>query len=519
MDFNAWLTANGFDPATLSDSGKSKLQAQWRAEQNPTPPAPAVSAPPASESKPSDASFEQKLAAIDAENDRIDYIRKSTLAAMERHKGNLELTQQLRTLCDSAVADSKVDKRAFDLALLRADRFAGPHVFATSQPQVDDKVIEAAICSTYKLANVEKSFDDRTLQTAHTRFRRGIGLQEMLMLAAERNGGYRGSSRDVTALCRAAFRPANADSYGSPMMTGPSTIAVPGILGNTANKFLANGFLYTEQAWRQIAKIRPASDYKTMTTYRLTGANKFEKVAANGEIKHGTLSELSYTNQVDIWGKLLGIGEKEIRNDDLGAFTSASDELGRGAGDALNETFWTTWLDDSAFFPTDKSYANYDDGATDSVLSLAGLENANAIFATQTKPDGTPMGIMPRILLVPFALWATAKNLMSGMVTAAAQSTATVTTENIWRGMFDVVPSVYLQSSAITGYSATAWYLLADPNNVAAIEVAFLDGIEAPQVETGEFDFERLGLAMRATMRWGCRKQEYRAGVKLKGAA
>jgi hypothetical protein len=122
-------------------------------------------------------------------------------------------------------------------------------------------------------------------------------------------------------------------------------------------------------------------------------------------------------------------------------------------------------------------------------------------------------------LLVPRSLYATAKNLMNGMVTASAQSTATVTLENVWKGMFDIVTSVYLQSSAITGYSATAWYLLADPQNVATIEVAFLDGIETPTVESSEFEFDRLGLSMRAFMDWGCNKQEPRGGVKLKGAA
>jgi hypothetical protein len=80
-----------------------------------------------------------------------------------------------------------------------------------------------------------------------------------------------------------------------------------------------------------------------------------------------------------------------------------------------------------------------------------------------------------------------------------------------------VVSSVYLGQTAIGG-SATAWYLLADPNNVAAIEVAFLFGRDTPTVETSEFDFNRLGMQWRAYMDFGVAKQEYRAGVKLKGA-
>lgn len=538
MELSAWISAQGFDPATISDAQRASLtrmyEAEVKASQNNNTNAnnnannqnqnrngngnnrnDSVRA-----NDHNQTTFEQKMAAIEAENARIEYIRCRTAEVAESYIGDSDRVRQLSELCASAIEDKTMDKRAYDLALVRFDRASAPTVFAKKESPITADVICAAICTTHKLPGVEQKFSEKVLTAAHEKFRRGIGLRDLLILAAERNNNYRGSTRDDMALCRAAFRTPEAGYYDRGIKAeGPSSIAVPGILSNVANKFLASGFLYTEQEWRKISRIKAANDFKQMTTYRLTGANKFIKVAPGGELKHGSLSELSYTNQVDTYGILLGMDRRDIRNDDLNAFTSVPQELGRGAGDSLNEVFWTEWLDDSTFFPTDKSYNNYDDGATDSVLSLAGLENADLIFAQQTKPDGTPLGVMPKILLVPRGLRATAMNLMNGAVTASAQSTATVTLENVWKGMFDVVSSVYLSSTAITGYSATAWYLLADPNNVAAMEVAFLDGIETPTVETSEFDFDRLGLSMRAWMDWGCNKQEYRAGVKLKGAA
>jgi len=510
-EFLAWLKANEYtdaEAAALTGKKLSTLQAAWEASKSPAPKPEATPATlPISASQ---STFDQKMAAIEAESARIQYIQERSAAAAESHTGNPQKIAEIRELCASAVADKSIDARAFDLALLRADRAMAPTIWTQTEKPVNENVIAAAICTTGRLPNVEKQFDERTLTAAHSHFKRGISLRDLLSLAAQRNNNYRGSSRDDVALCRAAF---------DIRAEGPSTIAVPGILSNVANKFLAAGFYYTEQSWRQISKIKTANDFKQMSTYRLTGSNKFKKVAPGGEIKHGTLSELSYTNQVDTYGILIGMDRRDIRNDDLGAFTSIPQELGRGGGDSLNEIFWTEYLDDSAFYPTDKSLLNYDDGATDSVLSLAGLDNADSLFALQTKPDGTPLGVMPKILLVPRSLYATAKNLMAGMVTASAQSTATVTVANVWQGMFDVVSSVYLQSSAITGYSATAWYLLADPQNIATIEVAFLDGVETPTVESSEFEFDRLGLSMRAFMDWGCNKQEYRGGIKLKGAA
>lgn len=514
MTFNEWLKANGYDADKLSEKSRKHLELAWKAETA------APSPKPEPENQPS--SFDAKVAAVEAESRRISYIREATLRAMESHRGDEPKQKQIRELGAQAEKD-KTDTRDFDLALMRIDRAIGPMILTPSSPAApDDTVLEAAICSTFRLSGLEKRFDERTLDAAHRSFRHGIGLQEMLLLAAERNNGYRGGRRDFPAICKAAFgRNVGAGHLGLDFRAdiGPSTISVSGILSNVANKFLASSFLYTEQAWRGIAKIRTANDFKTITTYRLTGANKFEKVPASGELKHGTLGELAYTNKVDTYGKLLGISREDIINDDLSAFMGAADQLGRGAGDSLNEVFWTEWLDDATFFPTDKSLNNYDDGATDSVLSLAGLENADSIFRQQTKPDGTPLGVIPMILLVPTGLRVTGFNLLNSVkIVGQGASAGTVPDGNPFAGAYRLVDSVYLTQTALGG-SSTAWYLLADPQNVAAIEVAFLYGRETPTVETGEFDFDRLGLAMRAYMDFGCKKQEYRAAVKLKGAA
>lgn len=523
MEFNAWVQAQGFDPETLTDDQRKSMSAMWRAAHNPPqPPADRQQQQEqTTDNRPAaDSGFNEKMRAIQDEADRQNYIREAVVRACQQNVGNPEKIKMIRELGESAIADQKVTRQAFDLNLLRADRFATPLSFAPagSGQGVNAELLEAAVCLSHKLPNVEKRFNSDTLEMAQKRFRRGLGLRELLVIAAERNSGYRGSTYDEVSLCKAAFPRGDYQTFG-PMANAPSTIDVAGILSNVANKFLAEGFLFTEQSWREIARIRSANDFKTISTYRMTGSAKFEKVPPGGEIKHGTLGELPYTNKVETYGRMLGFDRQDIINDDLGAFTQATSELARGASDSLNEVFWTEWLDDAAFFNTDKSKGNYDDGATDSVLSLAGLENADAIFAAQTKPDGTPLGAMPAILLVPRGLRATAMTLMAATgVMGQGFNAAVVPNANPWAGMFRVVSSIYLAKTAIGG-SATAWYLLADPANIAGIEVAFLFGREAPVVETSEFDFSRLGLSMRAYMDFGCNKQEYRCGVKLKGAA
>ncbi len=202
-------------------------------------------------------------------------------------------------------------------------------------------------------------------------------------------------------------------------------------------------------------------------------------------------------------------------NDDLSAFVSAGRRLGRGGALKFNTVFWTEFLDDSAFFTS--GHNNFDDGAVDSILTAVGLDNATSIFRQQTDPDGNPLGSRPKFLLVPVPLEGAAMTLMSSELLNFVTTTAAVNGQaNIWRGRYTVVSSDYLAGSSDI---LKAWYLLADPNDLPVIEACFLNGVEMPTVETADMDFDRLGIALRGFHDFGVTKQEYRAGVKLKGQA
>ncbi len=529
MEFNSWLTDNGFDPATVAANEKqnTKLSASWKAENTPTlKPAPKVDDLPVKAGQSVTMTYTERRAAIEAENARIEHIESASISAMGLHKGDSLKCKQIAELTEAAVANEKVDQRQFDLDLLRLSRQVGPFLVTgrnDAKPTAD--VVEAAVCRTHGLRDYEKKFSPQTLEAADKHFKNGMTLKKLLLLGA-RNNGYTGDDSDYYGVCQAAMA---RDGHNIRADVGVSTgVQVPGILGNTANKFLAESFMAIDQSWRGIAQVRPVTDFKQITTYRMAGDNTFLRVAPTGEIKHGAMSETSYTNQAKTYGRLLGISREDYINDDLGAFTSVAQELGRGAADALNNIFWAAWLDDSAFFKTDASYGNYDAGATDSVLSVAGLDNAEGIMAVQTKPDGGVLGVAPQILLVPSALKNTAMQLMMSPNLAVGTTPASGPSTNIYAGRYAVVASPYLHRTTLkdengvsqtVGGSATAWYLLCNPNDIAGIQVVFLNGKDTPTVETAEFTFDRLGLATRAYFDFGVSKQEYRCGVKLKGAA
>ncbi len=407
---------------------------------------------------------------------------------------------------EKAIASGWTQDRT-ELEVLRASRPKAPAIHAVDNT-MNGTVLEAACMLTAKLAKVEDHFDEKTLDAASKRFRGGIGLQELLLEAAWANGYTGRNFRDSRSVLRHAF--------GHNLQAGFSTVDIGGILSNVTNKFLLEGFFSVERTWRNICSIRNVSDFKTVTSYRLVGRDQYEKVAPGGELKHGTLGEETYTNKADTYGLILTIDRRDIINDDLGAITTVPRKLGRGSGLKINDVFWSIFLDNATFFTVARN--NYLSGV-DTTLGITGLTLAEVAFMNQVDAEGKPIGIMPAVLLVPPSLSAMGTMLFKSLEIRDNTSTAKYPIANPHAGKFRAEVSRYLSNSKYTGFSDKAWYLLADPNDLSVIEVAFLNGQESPTIETAEADFNVLGIQMRGYHDFGVALQEPRAGVKVKGEA
>jgi hypothetical protein len=477
------------DSITIGAEQETVSPASGEAASSPVQAAPGAVQPAAEKLAPS--AVEQMRAEAAAETARI--------AAMRR-------------ICDGKHPDIEArairegwDATRCELEVLRANRPTAPAVHVCKET-VNGTVLEAACLLTAKLDGVENLFNDQALEAASKRFRGGIGLQELLLEAAWANGYTGRNFRDARAIMRFAFHPE--------LEAGFSTVDIGGILSNVANKFLLEGFFAVERTWRNICAVRNVSDFKTVTSYRLIGKDQYEQVMPGGEIKHGTLGNEVYSNKADTYGLMLSIDRRDVINDDLGAITTVPRKLGRGSGLKINDVFWGTFLDNATFFAAGNK--NYVTGAN-TALSIDGLTNAEVAFMDQVDSDGKPIGIMPAILLVPTALSAMATQLYKSVEIRDTTASTKYPVANPHQGKFRAEVSRYLGNSHYTGNSAKAWYLLADPGDLPLIEVAFLNGQEAPTIETTEADFNTLGIKARGFHDFGVAKQDPRAGVKSKG--
>lgn len=496
-ELKKWIEAMGFDVDALSESQIAGLTANYHGRQ-PEKPVKKLS-------------LTDGIEARKVENERIEAITEYALRACEQQPFHIDA---IRQLAEQAIeAKWAVDK--FRLELLESTMPQSHGVFAPrhDRNRVTNRVLEAAVCMTGRLAGHEEMFDDQTLQAAHDRFPHGIGLNQLLLIGAEANGYRSNHSSQVTIEAqRAAFGMITPQQIHANAF---STVSIPNVLAATANKFLKEGWMAVDMTPLAIAAVRSVRNFQQVTTVSLTGHLQFEELGASGEIKHGTVGDMTYTNQADTYAKMLAITRKDIINDDLGALTSVPRRLGRGGALKLNDLFWSVFLNNSTFFVSTNN--NHNEAVAD--MTLGGLQATELIFMSQTDPDGKPLGVTPKILLVPTAIEAAALTLMSSERIIDGTATARQGDANIYRGRFRVESSPYMHNTSYTGYSAAAWYMLADPNEMPVIEIAALNGRVEPVVETADADFNVLGVQMRGYSDVGCAMQEFRGGVRADGGS
>ncbi len=373
------------------------------------------------------------------------------------------------------------------LIATRDERPAAPAVHMAQPTARTPEVIEAAFALQGNLPNVEKQYDAKTLEAAG-KIQRTTSLGEVLLSAAE-EGGYTGPRR-VSA---ATLRPILAAAW--------ATHSISGILSSTVNKFLLSGFNGVESSWRSISSVRSVNDFRQVTSYRLNGGMKFQKVANGGEIKNSGFSDESRTISAETYGIMTSVTRTDLINDDLGALTAAPQRLGRGGALALNDLFWASFQDDSTFFTTGRGNKKNTAGA----LSLANLKAIATMFRKLKDPDGNPVAVDPRVLLVPADLELAAAEIMGSSLLVGGSSAGP--DRNVLAGRYQVVSTSYLSS-------AEDYYLLASPADMPVMEVAFLNGVQSPIVETAEANFNVLGVEMRGYFDVGVAKAEYLAGIK-----
>jgi len=518
MDFQAWLTEKGFDDAeALSDAQRTSLRAMYDAEQKQTS-ATATATADDDRGGEDDGDAPAVAGRINA-NGVVSDLRAEAAAETKR-------IAEVRRLCASAGGKhAEIEAKAIgegwdvartELEILRADR---PQVSAvrTGGDATNAKALEAALCLSAGLPEktVGEQFDERTMNAALSRDLAGAGIHTLLYEVIRAAGGYARPGRVDNETIRAAFG-ADKRLLEASGGAGFSTISLTGILSNVANKTMLAAYQAVPSVASMIAAETDVNDFKEVTRYRLTGVGVFEKVGPDGELKSAELSEESFSSKVETYGRMITLTRQMLINDDLGAFLQIPRIIGRMSALKREEALFELLLSNpGSFFSAGNS--NFLSGAS-TALSIDALTQAEQAFLDQTDSEGKPILLSASVLLVPTSLKVRAQQLMTE-TRVNELPTSAKPANNPHAGKFTPVATPYLNAQGIAGSSPLAWYLFANPQDVAAIEIAYLRGRRVPTIESGDTNFNTLGVQWRGFFDFGVSMQDTRAAVKAKGEA
>jgi hypothetical protein len=416
------------------------------------------------------------------------------------------------------VADADPDLRAAELAELRARRPRAPELLTMDHHHPGSAAaLEAGLLvgRGVPLSLVADWYGERTAEAASHAPLRNLTLHGVMRSILAAHGRHAPPGRFSDSEIRTVFEVGDIRAAGG---GGPSTMSLPNILSAVAGKLLLQGFESTGTTWDRWCTTNSVNDFKQVTRLRLTGSGQMTKVPPGGEIKAISGQEEVYTNIADTRAALIGIDRRMLVNDDLSALDGFGKVLGRQAALSIERDVYTYLLQNASTIFT-SGRANLITGAG-SVLADAGLTSAVQKLREQKDANGDPVLLEPRVLLVPPALEETAKKLANSTSFIGAPTTP-VPGGNVWQGMFTTVVSPFIGVAGApsgTSGSDTAWFIMAAPGDFSPVEVVFLNGQRAPTVETGDLDFNMLGIALRAYIDYGVGSLDYRGAVKSAGA-
>ncbi len=249
------------------------------------------------------------------------------------------------------------------------------------------------------------------------------------------------------------------------------------LLENVLGKVLLGAYGTQENTWERFCGTDEVPDFRTSNRYRTGSLPGLDVIPEHGEYKSGIIPDGSkYALSTQRLGKMFGLSQETIINDDMGALTQMATELGRSAARTIETSVYALLALNSGAGPTQGDgqpffhAANRANVGTSAVISVASLDLDRVLMRAQKDPNNLDfLDLTPAVLVVPDSLKGTAQ-----VINDAQYDPDTVNKlqrPNMVRGLFrDIVGTPRLAAGT------TRRYLFADPAIAAAIVVAYLEG-------------------------------------------
>ncbi len=288
---------------------------------------------------------------------------------------------------------------------------------------------------------------------------------------------------------RAAYVEMTGDHDVTGVITPDNFRRLQAAYGDTSFAYVLGNTLYRRMAqdYREISdygvsllvgnNIRNAVDFRKLETIRIGYYGDLPAVDTDTE-DYPDLGEVT-DEQVEYAlaerGGIITIKRRTLINDDMRLVDRIVSRLGRGARRGLARVVWTPFLTNATYKGDNKAIFHADHGNLGSAAyAIASALAGRNAMRVQTEPNsGERLNLRPVTVAFPTELFGIVSNVNSYQPQA-------VTVDNA-NSMYQYFRPERLFENPFM-IDANDWLMLADPNEVEIVELAFLNGQQDPQM-------------------------------------
>lgn len=303
-----------------------------------------------------------------------------------------------------------------------------------------------------------------------------------------------------------------------------TTSDFPLLTGDVLDRMMLARYREFPSPWRQFAKVSTLRDFRTVRRIAVDGAEgRWGQVPEMDEHAKDAMTETGYSYAPLKYANGVAISFEALMNDDLDAFSSIPDRLGRGGARTVNYFATSLYVDANGPHASLYTVGNGNIVTGNPVLSVAALNTAFSILGARVDTEGEPIVVEEAILVTPPQLRVTAQNIMNqisvDVVEVGGTANQTVRVNNWIKGNLTHVIDPYIPIVASVADGATSWYLFANPSvGRPALEVGFLQGFAEPQLYQKLANTVRVGGGVDQTAGdFATMSQEYKGVIAFGG--
>lgn len=386
----------------------------------------------------------ERQQAIERERQRREDVR----AVFQRHPEHEDLMQ--RCLDDPATDANEARARLLDKLGEGASPSGG---FVRSHGGHEDFVERASDAILARTGYGDRSKADPALM--------GTSMLDLARHCLNQDRGYIGQSPDK--LIKRAIAAGTSD--------------FPLILENALHKAMRAGSESEAGTHRRWVRLATVSDFRAQSRVILSSAPDLEEVLEHGEYTNGYMDEDKAAYTAKKFGKIIRLSFEALVNDDMGAFTRVSAQMGQAAirreadhvYDALlaNAGDGQTMQDGNTLFHADHNNT-VSEATTDAEMNVGAIQAGRALMRRQRDVSGTGwLNLAPRYLLVPPERETEAETLIAAS-TSHVNGNREAQTPDWMRSLEPVV------EPRLT--DADVFYLIAGSDQVDTFELGTLPG-------------------------------------------